>query len=246
MVRKRWRQWLLAGLVLVVSGWLAYILYLSPRHAGPGRYGMDAALQSRIAQQGLAPAGSYELHRIFKVASHEVLDSQGNTVPLEQFTTNKYTLLTFFYESCSDAKGCPFAITTLHALRGYLEKTPVLASSVRFINISFDPVRDTPVMMAGLEKSMNQGKDQPATEWRFLTTQDVDHLMPIIDSFGQNVEVVMDAENGEKTMQYQHVLKMFLIDREGFVREIYSALDLSPEMLLNDIYTLAMADKTRQ
>ena len=92
---------------------------------------------------------------------------------------------------------------------------------------------------------MQQGKAKPATEWRFLTTQDVDHLMPIIDGFGQNVEVVLDAETGEATMQYQHVLKVFLIDREGYVREIYSALDLSPEVLLNDIYTLAMADQTR-
>ena len=206
---------------------------------------MDAALQSRVTRQGLAPAGSYELHRIFRAPSHEVLDSQGNAVPLAQFTQNKYTLLTFFYESCSDAKGCPFAITTLHALRGYLEKMPALASAVRFVNISFDPMRDTPVMMAGMEKSMQQGKAKPATEWRFLTTQDVDHLMPIIDGFGQNVEVVLDAETGEATMQYQHVLKVFLIDREGYVREIYSALDLSPEVLLNDIYTLAMADQTR-
>ena len=206
---------------------------------------MDAELQSRIARQGLAPAGTYELHRIFKVCSHEVLDSQGNAVPLAQFTQNKYTLLTFFYESCSDANGCPFAIATLHALRGYLEKTPALASAVRFINISFDPARDTPAMMAGMEKSMQQGKKQAATEWRFLTTQDVDRLIPIIEGFGQNVEVVLDAETGEKTMQYQHVLKMFLIDREGYVREIYSALDLSPELLLNDIYTLAMADRAR-
>ena len=243
MMRKRWGRWLFAGLAAVAVACLVYAFYGPGRQAG---YGMDAELQSRITRQGWAPAGTYELQRIFKVSSHEVLDSQGNAVPLAQFTQNKYTLLTFFYESCSDANGCPFAIATLHALRGYLEKTPALASAVRFINISFDPARDTPAMMAGMEKSMQQGKKRAATEWRFLTTQDVDRLIPIIEGFGQNVEVVLDAETGEKTMQYQHVLKMFLIDREGYVREIYSALDLSPELLLNDIYTLAMADQVRK
>ena len=146
-MRKRWGRWLFAGLAAVAAACLVYAFYGPDRQAG---YGMDAELQSRIARQGLAPAGTYELHRIFKASSYEVLDSQGNAVPLAQFTQNKYTLLTFFYESCSDAKGCPFAITTLHALRGYLEKTPALASAVRFVNISFDPMRDTPVMMAGL------------------------------------------------------------------------------------------------
>lgn len=265
MVQKRWFKFFLVGLALTASAWLAYVLYLSPRqakqadalfpsskteehshHADHSHHSLAHELSEiplpKNVQNNLPPAGSYELHKIFKSPKHNILDSDGNTVELDNYTTGKYTLLTFFYETCADAKGCPFAISTLHALRGLLKQKPELAQHVRFVNISFDPIRDTPPMMKSLEKSMNQGEKSNAVEWRFMTTKSVDNLMPIIDSFGQNVEIVMDTETGEETMQYQHVLKMFLIDKEGYVREIYSALDLSPEILLNDIYTLAIAD----
>ena len=39
-----------------------------------------------------------------------------------------------------------------------------------------------------------------------------------------------------------HVLKVFLIDRAGFIREIYTSTFLHPQTLLNDIDTLVMED----
>lgn len=273
MLRNRWVKFFLIGLALLISACLLY-LYLSPqsvKQAGilfHSHEGGDAhqhspdhdhhsmghdhdhevnveLLPEKFA--GLPEAGSYELHRIQKAASYDVLDSQGKIVPLEQFIKDKYTLLTFFYESCSDANGCPLAMTVMHTLKSYLKKDPELASHVRFVSLSFDPIRDTPVMMAELEQRMGGGdKDDANVKWYFLTTQDVDHLMPLINSYGQNVEIVIDTKTGEQTMQYQHVLKMFLIDQEGFVREIYSSLDLSPEVLLNDIHTLEIADRSRK
>ena len=39
-----------------------------------------------------------------------------------------------------------------------------------------------------------------------------------------------------------YVLKVFLIDRAGDVREIYSSLFLHPQIVLNDIETLLMEE----
>jgi len=41
------------------------------------------------------------------------------------------------------------------------------------------------------------------------------------------------------------MLKVFLLDRQGQVREIYSAAFLHPEVILNDLRTLAMESAAR-
>ena len=42
-----------------------------------------------------------------------------------------------------------------------------------------------------------------------------------------------------------HLLKVFLLDRRGSVREIYTTSFLQPQMVLNDIETLLLEDGTR-
>jgi hypothetical protein len=41
------------------------------------------------------------------------------------------------------------------------------------------------------------------------------------------------------------VLKVFLIDRRGWVREIYSTSYLVPQVVINDVKTLLMEDGVR-
>ena len=206
--------------------------------AKPIKQEFDQDLQARIAKHKLAAAGTYELQKIFRAPDGDVLDSKGNAIKLSELTSGKFTLLTFFYDMCADANGCPYAFSTMHILRSYLERSPALSKQVRFVNISFDPVRDTPMMMAGLEKRVNRNNKEQSVDWRYLTTKNVDALIPLIDAYGQNVDIALDQKTGKRTMEFPHVLKIFLIDPKGVVREIYSTTFLSPEMLLNDIETL--------
>ena len=189
---------------------------------------------------GLPKPGTYRLEKIFQVPTYKVLDAQGKLQPLSNYTQGKLTLLTFFYQRCSDANGCPYAIGVFHSVKDNLEKHK-MSQAVRLVNISFDPERDTPMMMAGLEKQMS-GTEEPGdkVEWKFLTTNSVNHLLPLINSFGQNVDIELDPKTGDKTLTYQHVLKVFLIDEQGAVREIYSTSYLDAEVLLNDIKTLLL------
>jgi hypothetical protein len=62
-------------------------------------------------------------------------------------------------------------------------------------------------------------------------------LRPMLEGFGQDLSVVLD-ENGKSTGSLSHVLKVFLIDRRGSIREIYSTSFLLPQVVLNDIRTL--------
>jgi protein SCO1 len=180
--------------------------------------------------------GSYELQKIQRVSDAVLLDSTGRHVNLSALTQGKITLLTFFYTYCVDPLGCPFAHTTLANLRDRVSGDPALAGRVRFVSVSLDPTHDTPAAIAsyGHEFTID-----PKFEWRFVTARRVTELLPVLDDFGQDVSVDVD-ENGRATRTLHHMLKMFLIDARGEVREIYSLAFLQPQVMFNDIETLAL------
>ncbi len=185
----------------------------------------------------LAPApGTYELQRIQPTGDAKMLDTAGRLRSLSRFTHGKVTLLTFFYTSCADPLGCPFGYVTLSQLRARLLGRGDLVSKVRFVNVSLDPLNDTPAAIRRYAAAF--GTDS-RFEWQFLTAPSVPRLLPLLDDFGQDVSVETDAR-GHATRVLHHMLKVFLIDREGMIREIYSLAFLQPDVMFNDIETLAM------
>ena len=186
------------------------------------------------------PAGSYKLQRIQPATEGAVLDAEGKRRRLSEFTQGRVTLLAFMYSSCADPNGCPYALTVMHMLKNELEKLPETRNRVRFVSLSFDPVRDTPQVLA-LYGGGHSGTGQHLA-WDFLTTHSRRELLPILDGFGQDVGVDIDKATGKPVGTYSHVLKVFLIDRQRMVREIYTTDYLLPPMVLNDIKTLLMED----
>ena len=59
------------------------------------------------------------------------------------------------------------------------------------------------------------------------------------------MRVTYERSSGRARRELSHVLKVFLIDRAGDVREIYSSLFLHPQTVLNDIETLLMEEGLR-
>ena len=184
-------------------------------------------------------AGSYVLQRIQRAPDAVLLDSAARLRNLATYTTGKITLLTFFYTYCMDPWGCPFAYSTLTGLRDRVLAEPQLAKQVRFVNVSFDPTNDTPEAIGRYGARL---MDDARFEWRFLTSRSVSELLPVLEGFGQDVSVERDA-SGRPSRTIHHMLKMFLIDRHGIVREIYSLAYLQQPVMLNDIKTLALEDR---
>jgi cytochrome oxidase Cu insertion factor (SCO1/SenC/PrrC family) len=182
------------------------------------------------------PPGSYKLQKIQPVSDAVLLDSAGLAVRLSALTQGKITLLTFFYTYCADPLGCPFAHTTLANLRDRVTGDRALAGRVRFVSVSLDPTHDTPAAIASYGRGFTI---DPTFEWRFLTARRVPELLPVLDDFGQDVTVDVD-ESGRATRTLHHMLKMFLIDAHGEVREIYTLAFLQPQVIFNDIKTLAL------
>jgi len=179
------------------------------------------------------PPGSYPLHRIMAAPEGRVLDVHGRAARLSQYLHDRITLLGFIYTTCADPDGCPLAYRVFDALKEAIAATPRLRGQVRFVTLSFDPARDTPEAMRRYAGSRVVESDA-GLRWYFLTTRSAKELHPLVEGFGQEV-----TRSGR---ELSHVLKVFLIDRRGDIREIYSSNFLHPQSVLNDIETLLLEE----
>jgi protein SCO1 len=183
-------------------------------------------------------AGTYTLDRIMRAPDGRVLDSHARLRRLAQFTRERVTLLGFIYTTCSDPEGCPLAYRVFDSLKERVHASPGFAGKVRFVTLSFDPARDTPGAMA--QYAGSRVREEKGLSWYFLTTRNARDLMPLVEGFGQDVRYTVDRSSGRPVRELSHVLKVFLIDREGWIREIYNSTFLHPEVVMSDIETLLM------
>lgn len=184
-----------------------------------------------------APApGSYQLPAIKPAADGEVLDAQGRTLRLHELTRGRVTVLSFIYSRCAEAKACPYATGVLSQLHHLSAEEPALAGGLHLISMSFDPGGDTPRRMAAYAEIARSEK--PASEWNFLTTASEEQLTPILKAYGQRVQ--RKANPSDPTGPLHHNLRVFLIDRAGRIRNIYSSGTLDARLVLADVRTLLM------
>ena len=189
----------------------------------------------RVDAQRLPAPGSYTLPRIQRCPDGEVLQADGRALHLHQALRGRISVLGFMYTYCRDPVGCPLAYRIMVATRDALMRDAALATRSQLISLSFDPTNDTPEQM----RMYGHGQADPArVRWRFLTTASVPKLLPLLDRLGQDVSVETDAK-GKPTRTLNHLLKVFLIDPQLWVREIYSVATLDQAALVNDMRTVA-------
>lgn len=202
--------------------------------ASPQTLGAD----SPIATVSDLPApGTYALQRIQRVPEAQLLDADDRPMALSVATRGAITALAFFYARCVDPAGCPVAWSAFEALQREAANDPLLRGRLRLVFVSLDPTHDTPTVMCLLQRSENSESLPP---WRFLTSRSQTDLAPLLANMGQDIAFETDA-TGKLTGVVNHMLKAFLIDPDGWAREIYTTAFLSPENLINDARTLAMA-----
>jgi cytochrome c peroxidase len=182
--------------------------------------------------------GTYELPPIQTVSDHPVLDEAGRETTLFAPAPARLAVVAFIYTTCIETVGCPVSTAVLHRLDHAIADDSELRDQVTLITVSFDPERDTPARMAS-----QRALHAPAGDWRFLTTRDDAALRPLLDDFGQRAAKLRQAD-GSWTGLFRHVLKVFLVDRERRVRNIYSVGFLHADLVLNDLRTVLRETKT--
>lgn len=182
------------------------------------------------------PVGSYELPPIDRVSEHALLDASGAPAALPGLAAGEVALVSFVYLSCGEA--CPLATATLHRLDRMLAADPDLAARVHLVTVSFDPERDTPERMRALAEQL-----EPKGQWAFLTTSGPDALRPVLADYGQDAVWIPGGEKAPDRLR--HVLKLFLVDCQRRVRNIYSTGLMDVRLVLNDLRTVLAETTTK-
>jgi cytochrome oxidase Cu insertion factor (SCO1/SenC/PrrC family) len=183
-------------------------------------------------------AGSYLLPVVKPAADGALRDAQGALLRLREITGDRITVLSFIYTRCRDAKACPYATSVLNLLHRASLKDKSLAKRMRLVSMSFDPEHDTPERLAAYAGLVRDEKD--GCEWRFVTAQSPSDLRPILASYGQAVDQQANAADPQGPLS--HTLRVYLIDRERRIRNIYSSGTLDPRLVLADVKTLLMEE----
>ena len=181
--------------------------------------------------------GTYELPILKLAGDGNVIDHDGRESTLFEEFDGKISLLSFIYTSCNDADGCPLATGLLFEIFHASEQSPELAANTKLVTLSFDPSHDTPAMMKVYGQSaLEDEKRDKKMQWRFLTSSSNDQLQPILDKYSQAVNLAKDNET------INHLLRLYLIDRKGRIRNVYGLGFMDPRLLLADIETLLMEE----
>jgi cytochrome c peroxidase len=182
--------------------------------------------------------GSYQLYNIGKAGDGEVVDGTGDSVRLHEIMDGKITLLSFIYSNCTDTNGCPLATSVFYKIQEKLKMDKKVLSKLKMISLSFDPEYDTPEIMNLYGKDLSYID----ADWSFLTTDSSRKLDPILSEYDQPV-IRKYTENGEYAGVQSHLLRVFLIDDNKLIRNVYNVDFLHPDLLINDIKTLLLSNE---
>jgi cytochrome c peroxidase len=179
--------------------------------------------------------GTYTLPVLGDAIDGKVIDRHGNETTLHEIMDGQLVLMGFIYTHCPDVNGCPLASYVMKQVQAKLVEDEELKDQVTLISLSFDPELDTPDAMMQYSHHFKR-KD---FDWRFLTTKSEENLQPILDGYGQ-FRAKYYNEDGSYSGSMSHVLRVYLIDRDKKIRNIYSAGFLHVDTVEGDLRTALM------
>jgi len=220
---------------------LLLVLLLTVLLTTLARGGADGTLARSSDHDYDAPAaGTYQLPVIKIAADAALVDAAGKPISLADLTRGRITVLSFIYTRCASPKACPMATGVLMDLHELSAEDRELARNLRLVSMSFDPVHDTPERMrAYSELASNRPGAAP---WHFVTARSEAELQPVLATYGQAVD--RKANPADPTGPLNHTLRVYLIDREGRIRNIYSSGTLDVRLVLADVRTLLLEQRT--
>ena len=229
-----------AKLLLIIAAFLLAMTGPGSTHEGT-RHGKPEELSGPADNYvyRLAEPGTYQLPEIKPAGGGMVLDERGRPHELKYLLGGHLTILAFIYTRCGDL--CPLATMRMAQLKDQAEQSAV--RDLRLITMSFDPDHDTPERMAEFAEAW-RGPEAVSGTWLFLTAPSRQAIKPLLSAYGQ--PLAPRADKGDGSGSISHLMRVFLIDEHGVVRNIYSPDFLDPRLLLNDLLTLELERNKRR
>jgi protein SCO1/2 len=143
----------------------------------------------------------------------------------------RITLMSFIYTNCPDI--CPLTTNNMINIRKDLNKDGI--KGVQFLELSFDPDRDTPAILkkyAGIRNINDK-------DFQFLTGEKkvIDSLLKVMNVYAIPGDTTR-FKDGTYTYSFIHSDRITLIDRESRIRKEYNGSHADIEEIVNDIKEL--------
>jgi cytochrome oxidase Cu insertion factor (SCO1/SenC/PrrC family) len=199
---------------------------------------MEAASRDPDFDYDPPSPGSYSLPVVKTAAGGALVDSNGKATDLRELARGRVTVLSFIYTQCAAPKGCPYATNVLGQLQLASAQDKELTKKMQLVSLSFDPEHDTPQRLADYADAARETKS--GCEWRFATAKSRPELDLILQGYGQAVDKRSNPTDPQGPLA--HILRVFLIDGQGRIRNIYSAGTLDPRLVLADVKTLLLEE----
>jgi cytochrome c peroxidase len=177
------------------------------------------------------PPGTFALPTIGPAPDFVVRDAVSDQPIRLSDLSGKVVVLTFFYTRCADGNACPLTTSVLRGVQTGLREHR-LGDKVRILSVTFDDARDTPVALRSYRDAA--GAD---ALWRFARPETRDALDAILAAYDQRVVARADGS-------ITHPMRVYLVDSERRLRQIYSQSWLHADVLLSDIETLLLEGAT--
>lgn len=170
-----------------------------------------------------AEAPASRLAVIRSAPDFKLIDANEKPITLQQFR-GKAILVGFFFTTCNGA--CPATTARLAKVQEELAKHAALKDRVQIVSISIDPLRDTPEKLRGYMRLY----DVDNRNWSFVSgpAADVSRTLAAWDMWAK------PAANG----QLDHPSRVYLVDPEGRIREIYNLDFLRVPWVIEDIQAI--------
>jgi protein SCO1/2 len=151
-------------------------------------------------------------------------DQAGKTLRLGDLR-GKVLLVSFIFTTCSG--GCPATTHRMAQVQEALRQRGLWKDGrIRFISITLDPKRDTPEVLRNYMRLY----DADPGGWSFLTGS-ADEVAKVVAAWGMWAR---PTANG----QLDHPSRIFLVDAQGRIREIYNLTFMKTAWVVEDIQLL--------
>ena len=152
-----------------------------------------------------------------------LLDTSGRPTRLSELRGH-VVLISFIYTACSSA--CPLLTQRMALLQARLARSGLRRREAHFLSITVDPYRDSAEVL-----SRYAGRFGAASGgWQFLR-EAPERLRPVLAAYDEWTRTQPDGE-------IDHPARLYLVDRKGNIREIYSLSFFDEHQAFLDIRAL--------
>jgi len=191
--------------------------------------GLACALAAHAAPDQAVSANP-TLSVIARAPEFTLKDTSGRAVRLSDYR-GQVVLMAFIFTTCPGV--CPLISTQMSALQAGLKAEGLFPGKAKLISVTVDPKTDTAEALARYAQMF---KADPAG-WAFLR-EEPERLKPVLKAYDEWTRLLPDTKGW-----LDHPARVYLVDPNGNIREIYSLSFFNEKQALIDMRVL-LAEKT--